>query len=423
MKYSALVKKTASHTPVISRILREKRELYERNQQQKKQITELKTKNDKLEAEITRRSRQKIRTIWPLLEKEIILATNTRGRTHKSTLIASQPFSINWVVPAVMASSGGQSDIFRTIKYLREQGHNCRIYIFDPHERSNITEQRQIIAGAFPGLEKEVAYNAANMKDCDIIFATHWMSAYPVYNFRGKGRKYYFAQGYEPHTQPAGYLSYLAEQTYSFGFRGVTLGQWLAEKLSKEYKMKCDYFDFGYDPTEYFKNSNAPRKDILYYAQPQKGHRGFELGMMALKIFHSKQPNSKIHLFGADLRNYEIPFPYEDEGILTVHQLNELYNQCAAGLALSFTNISLIPIEMIAAGCQPVVNEADHNHKIRYANLVSYAEPNPEATAKALIDAVGSNKNGLSIKLPEEYSWDYSNQQVESILIQDFSKG
>lgn len=421
MNNSDILKKIAQQTPAIGRILKEKSVLYETTKTQEKHIRVLEKQKIKLQNEIAGRSSKKIKPIWPLLEKEILKASQGKSTIKNHAINHQPPFVLNWILPAVVTSSGGQSDIFRTIKFLTDHGHDCSMYIFDPHERSSLSEQKKLIAAGFPGLSNKVYYNAKTITDCDVIFATHWLTAYPVHNFNGKGRKYYYVQGYEPHTQPAGYLSYLAESTYTFGFRGLTLGQWLTDKLSKEYQMKCDFFDYGYDPDEYSIKSTQPRKDIIYYAQPQKAHRGFELGMMALKIFHRENPSSKIHLFGADLRSYEIPFPHEDLGILSVPQLNELYNRCAAGLALSFTNISLIPLEMIAAGCQPVINDSYHTRKIKYADWVKYADPNPIAIAEALSKATRANRQGLRIKLEANYSWDHSNQQIENILIKELA--
>ncbi len=412
MKHQIL-KKAALKTPGISRVLLDKQQLYKLTLNQKKEI-------NKLNRRLAGKSQEKKDVIWPLLKKEILKAELSGSNKERLSKKHAPPLVLNWVVPAVVPSSGGQSDIFRTIMYLTKKGHHCRIYIYDHAKRSNLVAQKKIIEKHFPEFKNGIFYNSKKMDDCDAIFTTHWLTAYPVYNFQGVGKKYYFAQGYEPHTQPAGYLSQLAENTYDFGFKGIALGQWLAEKLN-EYQIPCDYFDFGYDPSEYFQISKNPRKDVLYYAQPQKAHRGFELGIMALEIFHAKNPDSKIHLFGADVSNYKIPFPYTNHGILTVPQLNDLYNKCAAGLSLSFTNISLIPLEMIAAGCMPVINDANHTRKIKYSSMVTFVKPEPMAIARALSKAVRSNQKGLSIELPVTYSWDHSNQKIEEILIKDLA--
>lgn len=48
---------------------------------------------------------------------------------------------------------------------------------------------------------------------------------------------------------------------------------------------------------------------------------------------------------------------------------------CAdAGLTLSLTTVSLVPLEMLAAGFIPVVNDADHS-RIVLANPLSATQP------------------------------------------------
>ncbi len=406
------IKDLARSVPGVGKILKEKEQLYQTNIRQKEQI-------ERLQQKLYEKSHEKKDFIWPLLKNEILELEQKSPKKQRSLPKRTPPFDLNWVVPAVSSSSGGQADIFRAIKYLTQKGHDCRIYIFDPMERSSLKEQKEIIEKRYRGVGSKIFYNSKKIDDCDAIFATHWLTAYKVANFRGQGNKYYYAQGYEPHTQPMGYLSFLAEQTYSFGLKGIVLGEWLAETLSEEYGMRCDYFDFGYDPDEYFLVNSQPRTDILFYAQPNKAHRGFELGIMALELFKAKNPTYKIHLFGEDISRYKIPFSYVNHGIVSISELNDLYNRCAAGLSLSFTNISLIPLEMIASGCQPVVNDAYQNRMIKYRKLVSYAKPSPVAIADVLNSEAGRNKNGLKIKLPLSYSWDYSNEQIENILIKD----
>ena len=62
-----------------------------------------------------------------------------------------------------------------------------------------------------------------------------------------------------------------------------------------------------------------------------------------------------INTFGLPARR--LPFPARVHARLTPAQLNEVYNRCATALALSFTNISLIPYELLAAGVLPVLND------------------------------------------------------------------
>jgi hypothetical protein len=58
-------------------------------------------------------------------------------------------------------------------------------------------------------------------------------------------------QDFEPYFEPVGSYSTFAENTYRFGFHGITLGEWLSKKLTNEYDMKCDYIKMGTDVQDY----------------------------------------------------------------------------------------------------------------------------------------------------------------------------
>jgi O-antigen biosynthesis protein len=81
-------------------------------------------------------------------------------------------------------------------------------------------------------------------------------------------------------------------------------------------------------------------------------------------------------------------FPVQHHGLMTPDQLSELYNRCVAGLVLSATNVSLVPQEMLAAGCIPVVNDAAQNHLVLDNDQVVYAPATPFDLADALSELV-----------------------------------
>ena len=54
------------------------------------------------------------------------------------------------------------------------------------------------------------------------------------------------------------------------------------------------------------------------------------------------------------------------------------------------TNVSLVPHEMLSAGCIPVVNEAEQNRVVLDNPFVRYAPPTPQALAGALGDVVAT---------------------------------
>ena len=147
----------------------------------------------------------------------------------------------------------------------------------------------------------------------------------------------YFVQDFEPLFYPMGTNYILAENTYKFGLYGVTAGGWLYSKLKKEYGMDCDYYDFGSDPINYKLTNTKERKEIFFYARPVTERRGFDLGIMALEIFHKKHPEYIINLAGWDVSMHDVPFPYVNHGALKLKDLHKIYNRCAASLG-NFSN-------------------------------------------------------------------------------------
>ena len=112
---------------------------------------------------------------------------------------------------------------------------------------------------------------------------------------------------------------------------------------------------------------------------------------MALHLFVQRYPNLTIHFYGNRIGKLPfLPFPFVDHGTLEPHDLNRIYNRCFAGLSLSMTNVSLVPHEMLSAGCISVVNDAPHNRIVLNNPFVRYSQATPHALADTLSDVVGT---------------------------------
>jgi glycosyltransferase involved in cell wall biosynthesis len=292
----------------------------------------------------------------------------------------------NWLMPPPGKGSGGHINIFRFIKFLEDAGHSCNIYLYTQEGESRINDILALMGDSYSNVKAKMQWLPASneMVAADGIFATSWETAYASLNAAQEAKRYYFVQDFEPYFYPAGGLYALAENTYKFGFFGITAGGWLAKKLHEDYGMQTDHFDFGSDPTTYsFENKNT-RKEVLFYARPYTERRGFEVGLMALDLFHKKHPDYCINLVGYDVSNYDIPFPYKNLQILEINELNDLYNRCAAGLVLSFTNMSLLPLELLSSGTIPVVNGGENNRLVSNNPYIAYSENDPVSLADTL---------------------------------------
>ena len=296
-------------------------------------------------------------------------------------LADGEPLTVAWSCVPPGGGAGGATTMFRLISALEQTGNRCVIYLHDRHGWS-LRQHEQVIREWWPEVKAEVRDGSRGIEDAHAIFATSWPTAYPVLTSPARGARFYLVQDLEHMFYAAGSEALLAEATYSFGFHGVTPGRWLAQELGRRYGMPAEHFDFGCD-LERYRLENADERDgVCLYLRPSAPRRASELGIMALDLFAERHPEIEIHLYGETVAR--LPIKATNHGRLTVDQVNDLYNRCVAGLTLSATNCSLVPWEMLAAGCIPVVNDAEHNRVVLDNPQVVYAPATPFDLANAL---------------------------------------
>lgn len=301
------------------------------------------------------------------------------------------PLTVAWIMSPPGEGSGGHQNIFRFIKYLEGAGHTAKVYLHDmelAYSARAIADRLASSSYARVAASIETLTPAGVSDDVDVIVATGWETAYMSWVDSSRARRLYFVQDFEPYFYKIGTETVLAENTYRFGFSGITAGGWLAEKLHTEFGMPTRSYDFSADRNDYSLVNTAPRKEVFFYARPGTTRRGFELGIMALDTFARERPDYTINLAGSDVARYRIPFAYNNLGSMPVTELNALYNRCAAGLVVSLTNMSLLPLELLASGVIPVVNDAPNNTMVSSNPFIEYTPASPNALARRLIEVV-----------------------------------
>jgi O-antigen biosynthesis protein len=311
--------------------------------------------------------------------------------------------------------------MLRLVSSLERAGHTCVLYLYDRHLWP-LERHRQTIRSWWPWVEAEVRDVADGIQDAHAIFATAWETAYPVLASPARGVRFYLVQDLEPSFYPAGSESLLAEATYRFGFHGVTAGRWLTHVLRRDYGMAADHFNFGRDLSyELDRTAVAPeRTGVCFFSRPDTPRRAFQLGVAALDLFAARHPEVDIHLFGR--RAKRLPFEATDHGILRPQELNDLYNRCVAGLVLSATNVSLVPHEMLATGCIPVVNDAEQNRIVLNNPQVVYSPATPFDLSNALcglIESPAAQRAAAATAAADSVagqSWDDAGIAVERVV-------
>lgn len=269
---------------------------------------------------------------------------------------------LNWVIPDFGLGSGGHLNIFRLILNLEELGYECNVIIIPPCHFTSDDEARKCIQENFFPIKAKVYTQYDLMPAADVTFATSWPTAYYVEKFIDSGLKMYFVQDFEPYFYSHGSEYAFAEATYMFGFIGVTAGDWLAKKLTESYGMITHSYGFSYDSDLYYprKRNVLQKRYVFFYARPVTERRGFELGILALRELCRLRSGLCVVLAGWDVADYQIDFPHTNYGTLPLEDLPDLYSQCDLALVLSFTNISLLPLELMATGCPVISNKGEN---------------------------------------------------------------
>jgi len=304
-------------------------------------------------------------------------------------------FKVAWVITPPSRTSGGHQNAFRFMSFLEDAGHDLTVYLYSPgrYPRVNVDEIQSMMRGmsGFPELAgKMELYDPAQgfAPGYDAIVASDWEATYAAHRYEGEAKRFYFAQDFEPYFFAQGSDYVLAENSYRLGFHGIAAGQWLGQKLRSEFGMSCDAYDFAVDTSRYTYSNTAPRKEIVFYARPPTPRRATEFGLLALSEISRLRPDITINLVGWDMSGYDVPFAYANHKAVDISKLDEIYNRCAAGLVLSLTNMSLLPMELMASGVVPVVNDAPNTREVFDSPYVEYVPMSPTAIAERIIAIV-----------------------------------
>lgn len=355
--------------------------------------------------------------IFPVRSAEVMAVDLSRPLpTIIPAIVPGQPLIANWVTTPPAPGSGGHTTLFRIIRYLEAHGYCNRVYFYDVYGGDH--QYYESVVRNYYGFHGPVGNVDSGMEDAHIVVATGWPTAYPVFNSPCAGKRFYFVQDFEPYFYPVGDTSALAETTYRMGFHGINIGECFADKLRNEFAMTVDTFKYGCDISQYRRSPSSPRSGVVFYARRESARRGFELGLMTLEVFAARNPGIEIHIYGDKLG--KLRFPFIDHGHVTPEQLNTIYNRCFAGLSLSFTNVSLVALEMLAAGCIPVVNDTIQVRTDLDNSFVYYAPPYPQALA-AQLESVVTTRDFDSLSTSAAASvhsttWDEAGATVDAIL-------
>lgn len=331
---------------------------------------------------------------FPLLPGDVVGPGESASAVPLDPPAPGRPLTIGWVTVPPGARSGGHTTMFRMVAALERAGHRCVLYLYDRHG-GDPRDREAVVRRSWPDVRAEVRDVADGIHGVDACIATSWQSAH-VLARRGTDamRRLYFVQDYEPYFYAHGAQYALAEDSYRLGLRVLALGEMVAGHV-RDLGVPADVVPFGCDTRVYRapelllpagSRAAAPRSGVVLYAKPDVARRGYDLSRLALERFHDRHPEQPIHVYGDPVRDLRVPVVRH--GGLSPAALDALYGTVVAGLAMSFTNISLVAEEMLAAGVVPVVNDAPDARADLPNPHVRWAAPTPGAVADALSAAV-----------------------------------
>lgn len=339
---------------------------------------------------------------------------------HKSDIHAN---TINWFIPDFGIGSGGHLNIFRFIFMLEKKGYKNTICLIGQHRHSSPEQAQALIQKHFFHLEAKVVFSADDLPDAQHSFATSWITAYALRGFSRTVHKLYFVQDFEPAFYAFGSEYAFAEETYKFGFVGVCAGDWLSTVLKDNYGMTCHTLGFSYDRDLY---QPTPRREpqtlrVFCYCRPPTLRRGLETALLTLNIVGQRLPQAKFIFAGWDMSNYYFPHEHLNAGLVSLAELPDLYSQCDVALVISFTNLSLLPLELMACGCAVVSNSGPNVEWLLNKDNCMLSNASPVDIADAIVKTLENTEARTKLtknakQFAQSTSWENEGEKLSRIL-------
>ena len=330
-----------------------------------------------------------------------------------------------WFIPDFGAGSGGHLNIIRFVRGLEARGMRCGLVIVGHHAHPSQGIAASKIRSYFGEIDAEVYFEGDLLPPARRAIATSWITAYYLRHYDAPDvSRFYFIQDYEPLFYPAGFDAVAAERTYEFGYGMICAGGWIERQLLKTHGVEAiGSFGFSYDQSMY---RPIPKRDavkrVFFYVRPPTARRGFELGMLALDLVGRMRSDVEFIFAGWDVEEYAFAHVHLNAGVLRTEELPDLYAQCDVALVLSFSNMSLLPYEVMACGCALVTNDDPCATWGLDSSIATFASPEPASMAKAIVELLDDSARRKSqveraLAFVQATSWEREIDHVHRMLL------
>jgi glycosyltransferase involved in cell wall biosynthesis len=154
--------------------------------------------------------------------------------------------------------------------------------------------------------------------------------------------------------------------------------------------------DLGiYYPRESCASDSDNTLVILAMARPRTPWRGFATLVKSLASLKSQFPKIEIRLFGDDLKNQSVPFPYEDLGIVVARNtLCQVYSGADIFIdASDFQGFGRAALEAMACGTACVVTDVGgvNEYARDGVNALMVSPKTPDKLTDAVVKLIDDN--------------------------------
>jgi GT2 family glycosyltransferase/glycosyltransferase involved in cell wall biosynthesis len=306
--------------------------------------------------------------------------------------------TVMWFIPTFeYAYYGGIMTILRFARqWHRDHGVRSMFAVCDVEKASVMAQRIRAVHEACKDTDIFILRapdTVSDLPSADAGVVTLWATAYFGLRYRRCCRMFYFIQDYEPAFYRAGSASALAENTYRFGFYGITNTVSLRRAYETEYNGKAFHFNPCVDFTIFHPGHGQIHRErrwqVFCYARPRHPRNAFDLMAAAMRLLKRRLSGS-VRIIAAgddfDLAAHGLEGVVENRGALSYEATAQLYRECDVGVALMLTrHPSYIPLELMASGCLVVTNR---NHwtewLLHHEENCLLTEPSASCIAEAI---------------------------------------
>lgn len=255
---------------------------------------------------------------------------------------------------------GGHLTLLRFAHLIEKRGINTVIFVYDNHGWPTVEKLRADLDEACPGHTIKLETDIKKLPVGHVAIASSWQSVFSALEAPTPSERFYFMQEYESLLYPGGTQAEQANASYKMGFKGITGGGWL-RSIFESYGGTAINYNFTVDKTIFYGKPEVRDQvtRLFFYGRPSTDRRMYDLGVAVLEQIHKRWPEVEIIIAGLDGLS-TLPFPVTYLGNMEVSKTGDLYRTVDIGLTFSGSNMSYLPVELMACGVPVLSNNGAH---------------------------------------------------------------